>query len=165
MRTVTRPKRAIAEAAAEFLASRRIAVTGVSRSPEGHGANVIYQRLRERGYEVFAVNPNAREVEGDPCYLDLRSIPGGVDAVVIATRPEVAEATMRECAELGIGRVWMHRAFGAGSVSEAAAELGRERGIDVIAGGCPLMFGRASDGGHRMMRFFCTLSGAVPRRV
>ena len=53
----------------------------------GHGGNVVYQRLRDRGYEVFAVNPNAEEVEGDPCYHDLRSIPGGVEAVVIATRP------------------------------------------------------------------------------
>ncbi|HXM53989.1 MAG TPA: CoA-binding protein [Candidatus Dormibacteraeota bacterium] len=165
MQTTARPRRAIGEAAAEFLASRRIAVTGVSRRPEGHGGNVVYQRLRERGYEVFAVNPNAAEVEGDRCYPDLRSIPGGVQAVVIATRPETAEATIRECAELGIGHVWMHRAFGAGSVSAAAAEYGRERGIDVIDGGCPLMFGPAADGGHKAMRFFCTLAGTVPRRV
>ena len=112
----------------EFLASKRVAVTGVSREPKGHGSNVVYKRLRERGYEVFAVNPNADEVEGDRCYHDLRSIPGGVDAVVIATRPEIAEETMRECAELGIKHVWMHRGPGAGSVSEAAADYGREQG-------------------------------------
>jgi predicted CoA-binding protein len=119
----------IKEAAAEFLASRRIAVTGVSRQPGQHGSNVVYTRLRERGYEVFAVNPNAQQVEGDPAYPDLRSIPGGVDAVVIGTRPEVAEETMRECAELGIGRVWMHRGPGRGSVSQEAAAYGRERRI------------------------------------
>ena len=92
----------IKEAASTFLASRRIAVTGVSRTTKGHGANTVYQRLRNREYEVFPVNPNADQVEGDPCFPDLTSIPGGVDAVVIATRPDVAEATMRECAELGI---------------------------------------------------------------
>jgi len=165
MRTATRSTRSIRDAALEFLASRRIAVTGVSRKPEGHGANVVYQRLRQRGYQVFAVNPNADEVEGDPCYHDLRSIPGGVQAVVIGTRPETAEATIRECAELGIGQVWMHRAFGAGSVSATAAEHGRERGIRVIDGGCPLMFEPTADGGHKVMRFVCTLTGAVPRRV
>ena len=42
-----------------------MAVTGVSRTPKSHGSNVVYKRLRERGYEVFAVNPNADEVEGD----------------------------------------------------------------------------------------------------
>ena len=107
----------IKDAAADFLASKRVAVTGVSRDPKGHGSNVVYGRLRERGYEVFAVNPNAEEVEGDRCYHDLRSIPGGVDAVVIATRPEIAEETMRECDELGITHVWMHRGPGAGSAA------------------------------------------------
>jgi predicted CoA-binding protein len=79
-----------------------VAVTGVSRTPKDHGSNTVYKRLRERGYEVFAVNPNVSEVEGDRCYKDLRSIPGGVQAVVIGTRPEHAEDTMAECAELGI---------------------------------------------------------------
>src|ERR671923_352115 len=90
----------IKEAASEFLANKRVAVTGVSRKPEEHGSNVVCKRLRERGYEVFAVNPNADEVEGDRAYHDLRSIPDGVDAVVIATSPETADETMRECAEL-----------------------------------------------------------------
>jgi predicted CoA-binding protein len=79
----------IKEAASEFLVNKRVAVTGVSRRPKDHGSNVVYKRLRERGYEVFAVNPNVDEIEGDPCYHDLRLIPGGVDAVVIATRPEI----------------------------------------------------------------------------
>jgi predicted CoA-binding protein len=155
----------IKEAAGEFLASKRVAVTGVSRKPRNHGSNVVYQRLRDRGYEVFAVNPNADEVEGDRCYHDLRSIPGGVEAVVIATRPEIAEETMRECAELGIEHVWMHRGPGAGSVSKAAADYGRQRGIAVIDGGCPCMFDPTADLGHKAMRVVFTLSGNVPREV
>jgi hypothetical protein len=155
----------IKEAAAEFLAKKRIAVTGVSRTANSHGGNVVYQRLRARGYEVFAVNPKADQVEGDACYHDLKSIPRGVDAVVIGTSSDKAEQTMRECAELGIKHVWMHRAFGKGSVSDAAAEYGREHGISVIAGGCPLMFGPTSDPAHKVMRFVCTMAGTVPRRV
>lgn len=155
----------IKDAAAEFLGKKRIAVTGVSRNPANHGGNIVYQRLRSRGYQVFAVNPNATEVEGDPCYPDLRSIPGGVEGVVIATRPETAESTMRECAELGIDHVWMHRGPGAGSVSPAAALYGREQGITVIDGGCPLMFGPTADFGHKCMRPILTLTGSVPRRV
>jgi predicted CoA-binding protein len=152
-------------AAAEFLANKRVAVTGVSRKPRGHGGNVVYQRLRQRGYEVFAVNPHADRVEGDAAFHDLKSIPGGVEAVVIATRPDAAEATVRECAELGIKQVWMHRAFGGGSVSEAAAAWGREHGIRVITGGCPLMFAPVSDGGHRIVRFLATVAGKAPKRV
>ena len=102
--------------------------------------------------EVFAVNPNADEVEGAQSYHDLKSIPGGVDAVVIATAPDKAEGTMRECDELGIKQVWMHRSYGAGSVSDSATAYGREHGITVIDGGCPLMFEPTADFGHKVMR-------------
>jgi predicted CoA-binding protein len=151
------------EAASAFLANKRVAVTGVSRTPKTHGSNSVYRRLRERGYDVFAVNPNAREVEGDRSYPDLKSIPGGVEAVVIGTRPQIAEETMRECAELGIQHVWMHRGPGAGSVSESATAYGRQHGITVIDGGCPLMFAPTSDFAHRLMRV--VFAGKLPKQV
>ncbi len=155
----------IKDAATEFLAAKRVAVTGVSRKAEGHGGNVVYQRLRDRGYEVFAVNPNAETVEGDRAYPTLASIPGGVEAVVIGTRPATAEVTMRECAELGINHVWMHRSVGGGSVSPAATQYGRAHGITVIDGGCPLMFDPTADGAHKCMKFVFTMTGAVPKQV
>jgi uncharacterized protein len=141
------------EAAAEFLSHQRIAVTGVSRTPKTHGGNIIYKRLRSRGYDVFAVNPNADEIEGDKCYHALRDIPGGVDAVVLATSPEHTNDTIRECAELGIKYVWQHGpVFGEGSVCNEATTYGREHGMLVIDGGCPLMFRPTADLGHRVMR-------------
>ena len=153
----------IKEAAGAFLAHKRIAVTGVSRTPGAHGSNIVYQRLRQRGYEVFAVNPNAREVEGSPCYPDLKSIPGGVQAVVIGTRPERAEDTVQECAELGIKYVWMHHGAGGSSVSDAATDYGRQHGITVIDGGCPCMFAPTADFGHKVLRL--VLAGRVPKQV
>lgn len=155
----------IKEAAREFLATKRVAVTGVSSNPQGHGSNVVYKRLKERGYQVFAVNPNAEDVEGDHAFPDLLSIPGGVEAVVIGTRPETAQATMRECADLGIKNVWMHRSFGGGSVSSPATEYGRQQGITVIDGGCPLMFDPTADFGHKCMKVVLSMTGAVPRKV
>lgn len=140
------------DAAAEFLANKRIAVTGVSRKAKDHGSNTVYKRLRDRGYEVFAVNPNTDKVEGARSYHDLRSIPGGVDAVVIGTAPDKAEDTMRECAALGITHVWMHRSYGQGSVSDSATTYGRQHGITVIDGGCPCMFDPTADLGHKVMR-------------
>jgi len=155
----------IKDAATEFLSRKRIAVTGVSANPQGHGSNAVYTRMRDRGYEVFAVNPNSPTAEGDATYPNLASIPGGVEAVVIGTRPEHAEATMREAIDLGIRQVWMHRAFGAGSVAEAATQLGRANSVTVIDGGCPLMFGPTSDGGHRFMCGMLKMTGKVPKTV
>jgi len=153
----------VKQAATEFLAQHRIAVTGVSRTPKDHGANVVYKRLKERGYEVFPINPNADEVEGDHAFHDLKSVPGGVDGVVIATSPAHAEATMRECVDLGIDRVWMHRGPGAGSVSDEATAYGREHGVTVIDGGCPCMIGPTADTGHKIMHFFGV--GHMPKQV
>ena len=151
------------DAASEFLSNKRIAVTGVSRRAKDHGANTVFKRLRDRGYDVFPVNPNADQVEGVPSYHDLKSIPGGVDAVVMGTRPSITDDTMRECVELGIHQVWMHRGPGAGSVSPTATAYGREHGVTVIDGGCPCMFGPTADFGHKVMRVF--LSSHVPKSV
>ncbi len=156
----------IKTAAEEFLGLHRIAVTGVSRSPSGHGSNTVYRRLKSRGYDVVAINPSTDRVEGDPSYPDLASVPGDpIQGVVIATRPERAMATVRECADLGISRVWMHRLSGEGSVSAAATFYGHEHGLTVIEGGCPLMFGPTSDVGHRVLCWFAQRRGDVPREV
>ena len=153
------------ETATEFLAHKRVAVTGVSRKPANHGSNVVYKRLRERGFEVFPVNPNADEVEGDRCFADLKSVPVDLEWVVIGTRPETAEDTMRECVDLGISRVWMHRSFGEGSVSDAASAFGREHGVQVIDGGCPCMYDPVADPAHKVMRTMLQLTRKLPRQV
>ncbi len=155
----------IAEAAAQFLSNKRIAVTGVSRTPGAHAANAVYRRLRDRGYQVYAVNPNATEVEGDPAHPNLAAIPGGVEAVVIGTAPDQAGGTVQECIDLGIDQVWFHRGPGPGSVDPDAVALGRANGLTVIDGGCPCMFGPTADLGHRIMRPLLQLGGGVPRSI
>ena len=150
------------EAAQDFLAQKRIAVAGVSRGGDV-AANVIYKKLRATGYDVFAVNPNADEVEGDRCYPDLAAIPGGVDAVVIATPPAVSAQLVRACGTLGIRRVWMHRSFGQGSVDDEAVRLGQELGLSVIPGSCPMMYCEPVDVGHRCIRWMLRFSGGRPR--
>ena len=137
---------------ADFLAQKRIVVAGVSRDGV-QPANAVYRRLRRAGYDVAAVNPNAEVVEGDPCYPDLFSVPGLIDGVVVATPPEATDDLVAECVRLGVPRVWMHRAFGRGSVSQRAVDCCREHGIEVIPGGCPMMYCEPVDLGHRCMRW------------
>lgn len=154
----------IQEAAQTFLNQQRLAVVGVSR----HGdvaANVIYKRLRGDGYEVFPVNPNATAVEGDRCYESLSAIPGGVDAVVIATPPEVTAEVVQECGEIGVDKVWIHRSFGQGSLSEKAVELCRELGISVIPGSCPMMFCEPVDVAHKCFRWMQNVSGGQAKPI
>jgi predicted CoA-binding protein len=148
----------------DFLAQKRIAVAGVSRDNRRHPTgNLIYRRLKKTGHEVFAVNPHLQTFEGDRCYPDLRSIPGGVDGVVIVTRPEVTERIVHDCGDAGVRRVWMHQSIGKGtSVSPEAVEYCRQRDISVIAGACPMMYGEGVDVGHTCMRWVLGLTGNLP---
>ena len=148
----------------DFLAQKRIAIAGVSRDNSGHpAANLIYRRLKNSGHDVFGVNPHMQTFEGDRCYPDLRSIPGGVDGVVIITRPETTERIVRDCSEAGVRRVWMHRSMAKGSsVSPEAVEYCRQNDISVIAGACPMMFGPGVDFGHTCLRLYLKLSGGLP---
>jgi uncharacterized protein len=101
--------------------------------------------------------------EGARCYPDLRSIPGGVDGVVIITRPEVTKQIVEECGEAGVPRVWMHQSVLSGtSVSREAVAYCDERHISVIAGACPMMFGPRVDLGHACMRGILRLTGKLP---
>ena len=149
----------------DFLAQKRIAIAGVSRDAKaGSPANLIYRRLKKDGHEVFAVNPKMQTFEGDRCYPDLRAIPGGVDGVMIVTRPETTEKIVHDCRDAGVRRVWMHQSFAksATSVSPAAVDYCRQHDITVIAGGCPMMFGPGADVGHVCMRWVLGLTGGLP---
>jgi uncharacterized protein len=146
---------------AAFLRGRRIGVAGVSRDPH-QAANAVFRKLRSAGYEVFPINPNASQVEGSRCYADVRTVPGQLDGVVIATAPSVAAEVVRQCRSHGVPRVWFHRSFGEGSVSDEAVGECRARGIDCIVGGCPLMFCEPVDFGHKCMRWWLQRSGRVP---
>jgi hypothetical protein len=125
---------------------------------------MIYDRLKTTGHDVVPVNPQMQTFEGDRCYPNLQSIPGGVDVAVIVTRPEVTERIVHDCNAAGVSRVWMHQSIGkkGSSVSPEAVEYCRQHQISVISGACPMMFGAGVDFGHTCMRWMLRLTGALP---
>jgi len=148
-------------AVAEFLAGKRFAVAGVSRSG-GQAANAVFRKLRACGFDVVPINPHADRIEGAVCYADLASVPGVVDRLMVVTHPEVAAELVAQAGARGIKHVWFHRSFGDGSVSEAALQACAERDIRPIVGGCPLMYCQPVDAAHRCMRWWLSRSGRVP---
>ena len=150
------------DSVADFLSGKRIAVAGVSRSRR-EASNAIFRKLRDSGYEALPVNPATPEVEGVQCFPNLISIPGSVDGVVIATHPKVSIDLVRQCVACGISRVWFHRSFGQGSVSEEAVRECQARGVQCIVGGCPLMYCEPVDPAHRCIRRWLRWRRRVPR--
>ncbi len=149
--------------AEDFLAQRNIAIVGVSRQ-SGEAANMIYKTFKGKGYQAYPVNPNLQTLDGDTVYPDLKSIPVKLDGVFMLTRPEVSRQVVQECIELGVARVWMHENAFAGaaasSVSPQAVQECKDNGIEVIAGGCPMMF---LEFGHKCMRWIMGLMGKLPQ--
>ena len=142
----------------DFLAQKKIAVVGVSDKRDT-GCNLAYKKLKESGYQVYAVNPRITIYDGAPCYSDLKSIPEKPDAVLILTNPKVTEQIVQPCVDLDIKHVWMHCMLGTKpglaasmtSVSQPAVEMCKANGIAVIPGSCPNQFLRP-DFAHGMMR-------------
>lgn len=149
----------------DFLALKKIAVVGVSDKRDT-GCNLTYTKLKENGYQVYAVNPRIDTFHGDACYADLRSIPEKVDAVFILTSPKITDQIVQQCVDLGIKHVWMHcmmgtkpgLAAGMTSVSQSAVEMCKANGIAVIPGSCPNQYLKP-DFGHSMMRGMWKLLG------
>jgi predicted CoA-binding protein len=152
------------DAATEFLAQERFAVAGVSRDGEA-AANYIFKRFKELGREVYAINPNAEEVEGERCYASLADLPAPPDAVVVGTPADKAIEIARQCEDAGVQQVWFHRSIDGGSFSEEAAELCSGYGATVIPGGCPMMHLHPVDVPHRCMYLVLKKIGALPKGV
>lgn len=146
---------------AAFLDGKRIVVAGVSRSGSAP-ANAIFRRLRDTGHDVIPVNPNASEAEGQICYPDVRSVPGVIDGVMVVTHPSISAEVARAAIARGVKNIWFHRSFGAGSVSPEAVQVCRVSGVEPIVGGCPLMYCKPIDPGHRFFRWWLRLQHRVP---
>jgi len=144
----------------QFLACRRLAVVGVSRDPQDFSRSV-FRAFAERGYDAVPVNPSATEVEGRACAPGLADVRPPVEAALLMTPPSATERVVRECAQVGVRRVWMHRGAGRGAVSPEAVAFCHEQGIAVVDGACPFMFLPGTGRFHSLHRFFLRLTGRL----
>ncbi|HXY25923.1 MAG TPA: CoA-binding protein [Candidatus Acidoferrum sp.] len=148
----------------DFLAQQRIALIGVSRKL-GSFSVPVFQELCRRGYDVVPVNPNTSEFQGLRCFARVQDIQPPVQAALLMTSPDATDKVVRDCAEAGISRVWMHRAGGQGAVSPQAVEFCRQHGIRVVPGECPFMFLPHSAAFHRLHGFIRKLTGHYPKHA
>ena len=145
----------------DFLRQKRFAMVGVSRAPEEF-SRALFREFRQRGYDAVPVNPEAREIDGQPCFARLEDVEPPVDSVLLVTSPPVTDTLVRECAAAGVKRVWMHRGGGQGAVSDSAVKFCEANGIAVIPGECPFMFLAGSSWFHRFHGVLKKITGSYP---
>lgn len=137
-----------------FLEAKRLAVVGVSRSPQKFGM-AIYTELKQRGFEVFGVNPAMDTIAGERCYASVAELAGQVDGVVICLPPANAALVLREAAAAGIRKIWLQQ----GASSAETAQAAREVGVKPVEGKCILMYAGEVKSIHAVHRFFARLFG------
>lgn len=145
-----------------FLSDRRLAVVGVSRDGKDFSRAVLRAFL-ERGYDAVPVNAAGGEVEGRTCARRLGDVQPPVEAALLLTPPAATDEVVKDCAQAGVKRVWMHRGAGRGAVSDDAVVFCREHGMQVVDGACPFMFLSGTGFGHGLHRFALRLVGRLPR--
>ena len=145
----------------DFLQQKRIAMVGVSRNGRDF-SRLLFREFRRRGYDMVPVHPEADEMDGQRCYRKLQDVAPAVDGVLLMTQPRVTDEIVKDCAEAGIGRVWMYRAAGPGAVSQRAVDFCEESGIAVVPGYCPYMFFEKPGFLHSTHVFLMKLTGKYP---
>jgi uncharacterized protein len=145
-----------------FLATKRLAIAGVSRNPNDF-SRILFREFLRRGYDAVPVHPGGGEIEGRTCFVRLQDVVPPVEAVLPMTSPTATEQVVRDCAEAGVKHVWMYRAAGTGAVSGPSVDYCESRGIDVIAGECPMMFFEDTAFLHRLHGFVRKITGRYPR--
>jgi len=143
----------------DFVAQRKIAVVGVSRSGKRFGAGA-YRELKARGYQLYPVHPEAETMLGDRCFSSLAALPEPVEGVLVIVPPAQSERVVEEALAAGIRRIWLQQ----GAESEAAIERAQRGGASVVHRECILMFAGSKIGfPHNMHRFFRKLFGGMPK--
>jgi len=141
----------------DFLAQRSLAVAGVSRGGKKMG-NAIYKMLKEKGYKVFPVHPEAESVEGDKCYPTLQALPEKVGGVVICLPSIQTEKVLAQVLDAGISHVWLQQ----GAESYASLRFCEKNGIAAVHGQCILMFIEPVQSMHKVHRWVWKLVGKYP---
>jgi uncharacterized protein len=142
----------------EFLTQKKLAVIGVSRDAK-QLANTAYRLLKECGYSVYPVNPNAEQVEGDRCFPNISSLPEKVDGVLVMLPPEITMKVLPEIVEAGIKHVWLQQY----TDSPQAIQFCKDHNISVVYGVCIMMFTEPLEFPHRIHRWMKKVTGTLPK--
>jgi uncharacterized protein len=108
-----------------------VAVVGASQDPSKPSGKITYL-LQHRGFRIIPVNPNAKEVLGEPAYASLLDIKEPVD-VVDVFRPAVeAPDIARQAVAIGARALWLQL----GIVSDQARAIAEAAGLDYVEDLC-----------------------------
>ncbi len=134
---------------------------GVSRDPADF-SRLLMNEFIAHGFDVVPVNPLSAEVDGRVCFQRVADIAPPVEGALVMTPASQSAQVVRDCAEAGVGNVWLYRGAGKGAFSEEALKAGEAAGIEMVAGECPFMFLPGSRFPHNVHAWIRKLTFTYP---
>lgn len=139
-------------AVGEFIQCKNLALIGLSKT-KGKFGNYAYKELTSRGYNVYAVHPTEKEIEGIPCSPTLSSIKDKVDGVFVSVSVEYIPSILNEISSTGLKNVWLQQ----GCESNEAIEEAKQLGLKLISKKCILMYAEPVKSFHKFHRMVANI--------
>jgi uncharacterized protein len=136
-----------------FLDDKDLAIVGVSRDTKKFGYQV-FKTLKDKGYKIIPVNPNADVIDGTFCTHTVGDIPSGINNLLIVTHKDRTKTVVQEAIGKGIRNIWIQN----GCETEEAIQLAENNNIHLVAKACILMYANPR-GVHKFHRLLARLSG------
>ena len=137
----------------EILAHKKIAIAGVSRDPRKFG-NVLYCTLKNKGYDVYPINPSADNIDDCTCYHKVSDLPMEVKDLLIATAVKDTDDVIKEAIDKGIKNIWIQN----GSETASAIKMAQDNHINLVTGACFLMYAEPK-GFHKLHQVVAKMFG------
>jgi acetate---CoA ligase (ADP-forming) len=124
-----------------------IAIIGASPDNQKIGGRPL-SYLRKYGYEgiIYPINPKYEEINGLPCYPDIKTVPGEIDLAIIAVPKSVVFETFNKCVEKKVRSVVIFSA-GFAEVDEEGKRqqeeislIARQNNVSVLGPNCLGLF-------------------------
>lgn len=140
------------QAIKDFVASKRIAIVGVSQSDAKFGNNV-YRELKGKGYDVVPVHPTMEKFDQDPCFKNIQSIDPKVDGVLINVKKDKVKAILDDAHQAGLKKIWLQQ----GSETPETVQYAESLGMNIVSGGCIMMYAEPVNSVHAFHRWIWRL--------
>lgn len=144
----------------DFLAPGKMAIAGVSRNPKKFGGS-IFKELKEKGFELYPINPNADEIQSIKCYKSVNDLPSDVEHLFIVTPKYETELVAHSAVKKGMKMIWIQQQ----SETPVAVKTIEDAGIPLIYNKCIMMFASPVNGVHGFHKFLVKMFGGYPKLV
>ena len=119
----------------EILSKKKFAVVGSFKN-ESKVAYQVVQDLLLRGYDVYPVNPNIKEILGLNVYASVKDLPDDIEAIDIVTQPEITEKIVQDCKDRGIKYIWIQP----GAESDNSIKFCEDNGLYCVHDECIMAY-------------------------